>query len=247
MTLQPALIAYLDGQIAAGLAPEQIRSMLRDALGRWGAETDLEEIVSYLYERLRDDRLWRETLRSRLARSLAEDDPIEMPAEMDARIRQRLFGTSEKSPLPPPVNRGGDPSSARPASYRLPTSSPAIVNPGRDHPHFESYAVDPDWEKVGPVLSRLVWLAREHELAWEASAGDPRQPDARRRAILWRALVRAGHLDFTALTELQDYQDMQPLDPDILTELDDLQSKFRKMLDGIQGLLDTARVKEPYA
>jgi hypothetical protein len=35
MTLQPALIVYLNGQIAAGLAPERIRSM-RAMLAEWG-------------------------------------------------------------------------------------------------------------------------------------------------------------------------------------------------------------------
>ncbi len=224
MTLQPALLTYLNGQIAAGLSPEQIRSTLRYALAEWGAETDVEEIVSYLYEHLRDDALLRETLRLVLARSLSPDESIGMPVEMDAQIRARLFApTEKKAPRAEPIKRG------------------------RDHPHFELSTVDPDWKTAGPVLSRLVWLAHERELAWQASEGRPEQPAARRQTILWRAVARAGHLDATALTELQAYQDMQPLDPDILAELEDLQAKMQKMLDGIQGLLDAARVKEPHA
>lgn len=224
MTLQPALIAYLNGQIAAGLAPEQIRSTLRYALAEWGAETDIEEIVSYLYERLRNDALLRETLRVMLARSLSPEESIGMPDEMDAQIRQRLFATTDrKAPRAEPVRRG------------------------RDHPQFELFTVDPDWKTAGPVLSRLVWLAHEYERAWQASEGRPEQPTARRQTILWRAVARAGHLDPTALTELQAYQDIQPLDPDILAELEDLQSKMQKMLDGIHGLLDAARLKEPHA
>lgn len=224
MALQPALIAYLNGQIAAGLAPDQIRTMVRYALAEWGAETNIEEVSAYLYERLRGDELLREALRSMLARGLDPAAASAMPPEMDARIRQRLFGATAKS------NQRRD---------------RALL--GRDHPLFELSAVDPNWATAGPVLSRLVWLADEHEREWEASAGRPEQSQARRRTILWRAVARIGHLDTTALSELQAYQDMQPLDVDILDELEDLQVKMQKMLDGIQGLLDHARVKEPHA
>jgi hypothetical protein len=125
---------------------------------------------------------------------------------MDAQIRQRLFGIPEIK-APPSAN----------------------VIQGRDHPHFELFAVDPDWKTSGPVLSRLVWMAHQHERAWEASEGRPEQPIVRRQTILWRAVARAGHLDTTALTELQAYQDMQPLDLEILAELEDLQGKMQKM------------------
>jgi hypothetical protein len=220
MTLQPALLAYLERQIAAGLAPEQVRSMVRDVLDNWGNEAKLDDVLSYLYERLRTDPALSEVLRGLLARSLADDVP-DMPAALDADIRRQLFGApAHKAPPPEPVNHG------------------------RDHPHFGAYAVDPDWATVGPVLSRLVWLAREQELAW---AANPHQPEARQRALLWRALARLGHLDFNALTELQNFLDMQPLERDAAAELASLAAKMQRMSDGIQSLLDAARVKEPHA
>jgi hypothetical protein len=246
MTLQPALLADLERQIAAGLAPEQVRSMVRDVLDNWGNEAKLDDVLSYLYERLRTDPALSEVLRGLLARSLADaDDLFEMPLEMDADIRQRLFRTAEKKAVDPaPTSHSRQLLQAGLTSSRLPVFDGAAANQGRDHPHFESYSVDPDWATVGPVLSRLVWLAREQELVWTTH---PHDPDARRRAILWRAVARAAHLDVTALTELQDYQKALLLDPDVLVELENVATRMQMMSDGIRGLLDTARLKEPHA
>jgi hypothetical protein len=229
MTLSPALLDYLDHQIAAGLAPEQVRRILDEALQRWGAETSAAEIIDYLYERLRAEATSSaaasEVLRAVLARSLLVAEQSELPAEMDADIQQQLFRTAAPQAL-------------------LPTFSATAVPQGRDHPHFESYSVDPDWEKAGPVLSRPVWLAREQELIW---ASHPHDSAARRRVILWRAVARAAHLDLTALTELQDYQNMQLLEADVLAELDDLADIMQQMAAGINDLRNLARVKEPHA
>jgi hypothetical protein len=205
MTLQPALMTYLDRQIAAGLAPEQVRNMLRTVLDRWGAETDLDELSAYLYKRLRSDALLSETLRNVLARSLAENDAIGMPAEMDAQIRQQLFGQA------------------------APADPPAPLVQGRDMP--EMIAINTPWD------AEIYNKVSAYKQAWEDSPYSTDRAAARRNMILWRAIERIMHLDFTALEELRAEQQKHSLSPEFIEQLFICKNQLLKMVEGIEQLV----------
>lgn len=245
MTLTKPLLQYVDDQIAAGMSTDQLQALIREVLTRW--EVDPVELTQYLFEQMKEDVLGREQLRFAVFQSVTDDPTLTMPADMDARIRQRLFGTTDKQPqASDPVPPSRVPRHTGSFVFRSTAHSVAAYH-GGDQPNFENFAVDPDWETVGPVLSRLVWFAREHELAWKNSTSGPQKAEARRRAIQWRAVARVGHLDATALTELEDYRADLPLESNVQLELEDLAQRFEKMSDGIRNLLETSRVKEPHA
>lgn len=204
MSLSNVLITYLDDQIAAGLSTARLQDVFRYVSTIEGV--DPTEIAQYLYAHIEADAGLRGAVRLALLHSLTEEVSRVMPDDMDARIRQRLFGqpVAQAAPPAPPIQ-------------------------GRDQP--ELVTINTPWD--AEIYNKVAAYQR----AWEDA---PRVRDralARRYMILWRAIERIKHLDFTALEELQAEHEQQALDAEFVEQLRICREQLLRMVDGIDQLV----------
>jgi len=204
MTLSNVLLKYLDDQIAAGLSTGKFQEIFRyiSTIGT----VDLAEVAQYLYGHVQADGLLQADLRWALLLSLTDDQSILMPEDMDARIRQRLFGqpVAQAEPPAPPIQ-------------------------GRDQPELATINTPWDAEIYNKVAA--------YQRAWEDAPRVRDRAMARRYMILWRAIERIKHLDFTALEELQAEHEQQALDAEFVEQLRICREQLLRMVDGIDQLV----------
>jgi hypothetical protein len=203
MTLSNVLLKYLDDQIAAGLSAGRLQEIFRYV--NTVEAVDPAEVAQYLYGRVQADGLLQESLRLALLLSLTDDRSFLMPDDMDARIRQRLFGQS------------------------VPADPPAPPVQGRDQP--ELVTINTPWDAV--IYNKVAAYQR----AWEDAPRVRDRATARRYMILWRAIERINHLDFTALEELQAEHEQHALDAEFVDQLRLCREQLLKMVDGIDRLV----------
>ena len=203
MSLSITLIAYLDDQIAAGLSTARLQDVFRYVGAIEGV--DPTEVAQYLYEHVQADAGLRGAVRLALLHSLTDEASPVMPADMDARIRQRLFG------------------------QRAPVDPPAPPVQGRDQP--EMVTINTPWDAI--IYNKVTAFQR----AWEDAPRLRDRAAARRSMILWRAIERIKHLDFTALEELQAEHEQQAFDAEFVDQLRLCREQLLKMADGIDRLV----------
>lgn len=203
MTLSNTLINYLDDQIAAGLSVVRLQAVFRYV--NTLPDADAAEVAQYLFEHAQADAALQESVRQAWLHNLtAEVSPV-MPADMDTRIRQRLFG------------------------QRAPVNPPAPPVQGRDQP--EMATINTPWDAI--IYNKVVAFQR----AWEDAPQLRERAAARRSMILWRAIERVKHLDFTALEELQAEHEHQALDAEFVEQLRICRDQLLRMVAGIDQLM----------